>query len=435
MMTGKKKEEKKKCSYEVEFPDYKCSREAIPGDEHCIFHSKDIEGKKDKFNDAFWKEFKRQKDQEETYDFTGFVFPGDISFTSKKFGKIATFNNAQFLGMPDFGRANFSGTADFSRAKFSREVRFARTIFQKKADFGIAQFSGNVSFWDAEFKGEAYFRNTQFSGEVIFFSAKFFGAAYFWSAQFFGKAYFGTAQFSGKIYFNKAKFKEEVDFENISLKKYNSFEMIDTYFYNVSGIFEYIENNDTDFKKLRMISKTLKTEFLPKNFRLILGEETTARHPIQSRQIRDDMYLLDKKERISKMSGIKRIWNKSFYFLWWLTADYGRSFKRWLLCCFVIIFIFGAIFADYNAPNWKPESFWHFFDEIDPQFQISPESRIPTWFTPYYFSIVTFTTLGFGDVTPLNLAGEIWLAIEVILGYIMLGGLISILANKLARRS
>jgi hypothetical protein len=40
-----------------------------------------------------------------------------------------------------------------------------------------------------------------------------------------------------------------------------------------------------------------------------------------------------------------------------------------------------------------------------------------------------------GDVTPLNLWGEIWLALEVLLGYIMLGGLISILANELARRS
>lgn len=55
--------------------------------------------------------------------------------------------------------------------------------------------------------------------------------------------------------------------------------------------------------------------------------------------------------------------------------------------------------------------------------------------TPYYFSIVTFTTLGFGYVTPLNRAGEIWVTAEVILGYLMLGLLISIMANKIARRS
>lgn len=53
-----------------------------------------------------------------------------------------------------------------------------------------------------------------------------------------------------------------------------------------------------------------------------------------------------------------------------------------------------------------------------------------------YYSVVTFTTLGFGDIVPI---GHFWarffVVLEVILGYIMLGGLISIFANKLARRS
>jgi hypothetical protein len=55
--------------------------------------------------------------------------------------------------------------------------------------------------------------------------------------------------------------------------------------------------------------------------------------------------------------------------------------------------------------------------------------------TPFYYSFVTFTTLGFGDVTPGNLGGEIIVTVEVVLGYITLGILVSILANKVARRS
>ena len=58
-------------------------------------------------------------------------------------------------------------------------------------------------------------------------------------------------------------------------------------------------------------------------------------------------------------------------------------------------------------------------------------------FTSFYYSIVTFTTLGFGDVTPKPDA--VWMQVavtlEVIIGYLMLGGLISILAAKLARRA
>jgi hypothetical protein len=51
-----------------------------------------------------------------------------------------------------------------------------------------------------------------------------------------------------------------------------------------------------------------------------------------------------------------------------------------------------------------------------------------TWFTPYYFSIVTYTTLGFGDVRPATLIGEIIVSSEVILGYTTLGLLLSVLA-------
>jgi hypothetical protein len=67
------------------------------------------------------------------------------------------------------------------------------------------------------------------------------------------------------------------------------------------------------------------------------------------------------------------------------------------------------------------------------QFKPKPEGY--SWFSFFYYSIVTFTTLGFGDITPISWCTEILVTIEVILGYIMLGGLISILANKLARRS
>jgi sorbitol-specific phosphotransferase system component IIC len=58
-----------------------------------------------------------------------------------------------------------------------------------------------------------------------------------------------------------------------------------------------------------------------------------------------------------------------------------------------------------------------------------------TFFTPVYYSIVTYTTLGFGDVTPRTVRGELFVTLEVIIGYLTLGLLISILANKVARRS
>ncbi|MFC2146257.1 potassium channel family protein [Acidobacteriota bacterium] len=187
--------------------------------------------------------------------------------------------------------------------------------------------------------------------------------------------------------------------------KYNSFEILDTYFYNVSGLSEFIEENKKKFKFSN------KTKFLPDNFYLILGEEATARYPIISRKIRDDMYLLSFKKKHPKM-----------HFIWWLFADCGRSFFRWALWSLGFAIVFALIY-------------YFSYTDYMLNFQTVYVSEAFPLFSFIYYSIVTFTTLGFGDIVPRTGWLQMWVMLEVILGYIMLGGLISILANKLARRS
>jgi hypothetical protein len=100
----------------------------------------------------------------------------------------------------------------------------------------------------------------------------------------------------------------------------------------------------------------------------------------------------------------------------WGLIDYGRSLLRVAAISFGLAAIYGVIYR----------IFPHILDYKD---------SANTWFTPYYFSIVTHTTLGFGDVRPATLAGEIIVSSEVILGYTTLGLLLSVLAQSIARRS
>jgi len=58
-----------------------------------------------------------------------------------------------------------------------------------------------------------------------------------------------------------------------------------------------------------------------------------------------------------------------------------------------------------------------------------------TPFSPIYFSFVTLTTLGYGDVLPAPLTAQIFVTLQAITGYMGLGGLLSILGNKMARRA
>jgi hypothetical protein len=56
------------------------------------------------------------------------------------------------------------------------------------------------------------------------------------------------------------------------------------------------------------------------------------------------------------------------------------------------------------------------------------------WIPHLYFSVVTLTTLGYGDIVPVSSTARVVAMIEVTMGYLLLGGLLSIFANKMARR-
>ena len=101
---------------------------------------------------------------------------------------------------------------------------------------------------------------------------------------------------------------------------------------------------------------------------------------------------------------------------WHHLTDSGRSLVRVALIGVAVALLFGVVYATWPA-----------------MLNMSASAQTP-W-TPYYYSLVTFTTLGFGDVTPATLVGELWVGAEVIAGYLMLGLLVSILANKVARRA
>lgn len=101
------------------------------------------------------------------------------------------------------------------------------------------------------------------------------------------------------------------------------------------------------------------------------------------------------------------------YKIWWLTSDCGRSFTRWALWIVLVAAIFGALYQ---------------FVAIDYGDHKTPLSSL-------YYSVVTLTTLGYGDVLPASVPAQLLAVLEVTLGYIALGGLLSIFANKMARRA
>ena len=119
----------------------------------------------------------------------------------------------------------------------------------------------------------------------------------------------------------------------------------------------------------------------------------------------------------------------------WLMSDYGlstwqiiKTFFQWVLIFAAVYFTWG--FIDYHLLDLKnnPGIVSNLFVLESQQEAVSP------WLVPFrsvYFSIVTMTTLGFGDIYAnahsflRGLFGHTLLALQVILGYVLLGALIT----------
>jgi len=107
---------------------------------------------------------------------------------------------------------------------------------------------------------------------------------------------------------------------------------------------------------------------------------------------------------------------------WSWTSDYSRSPMRIGLVGLMIIGLFAAIYYIFPAEVYWPGA--------------APAGVLPRelWFAPVYYSVVTFTTLGYGDIHPATTSGEMLAVCEVLIGYVWLGYLISVLALRASAR-
>jgi uncharacterized protein YjbI with pentapeptide repeats len=103
---------------------------------------------------------------------------------------------------------------------------------------------------------------------------------------------------------------------------------------------------------------------------------------------------------------------KWLYWVWWATSDCGRSITRWGLWIVAQTVLFAWLYSMVGVD---------YGDQ-------------PTPLSPLYYSVVTFTTLGYGDIVPVTPAAQLVAMVEVLFGYVMLGGLLSIFSNMIARR-
>lgn len=100
----------------------------------------------------------------------------------------------------------------------------------------------------------------------------------------------------------------------------------------------------------------------------------------------------------------------SLYWIWAKTSGYGESLLRWAATCFAALIGFSFLYYGFRL--------------------VGPVSN---WFDYVYFSVVTFTSLGYGNIHPLGIAGKAAACMEIVSGLVMFGLLLTFVSNRFQR--
>lgn len=113
---------------------------------------------------------------------------------------------------------------------------------------------------------------------------------------------------------------------------------------------------------------------------------------------------------------VEKNWFKWFeYFVLKVTCRYGNSFARWGFTGIFFVCFFATMYYLFDLNHEM----------------ISGMKDGGHWYDYLYYSMVTFTTLGYGDVLPVYWPQKLFAAMEVFLGYIQLGLFLTLIQKKL----
>lgn len=129
-------------------------------------------------------------------------------------------------------------------------------------------------------------------------------------------------------------------------------------------------------------------------------------------------YKDEQKQRL-RLAEMTHDWKQVFRLKFWeITSDYGESLRRWFCWVIVIIFIFTYLYELEHCKNlfnltnteWKP------------------------LLTGIYFSFVTLTTFGAGDIHPAHSISLLTVIANIVIGYVFLGIGIAIIVRRIKMR-
>ena len=291
----------------------------------------------------------------------------------------------------------FENEVDFSNTLFIKPLYFYGTSFSGKTDFSRASFSG-VVFGDAIFSSESNFRYARFNGYTDFVYARFNDNTNFAYARFNDNTNFVYTIFSGNAFFDLAEFDKvffsDVEFSRVSFSGFD---------------FKFMEVSWSSLENALVFHGPTYIKLI-KNFREMEQFEDADDAYYQYRRLSQ----ANKKLSFSKLRDVVA----------WVTCGYGVEPGYAVAWAVAIILIFTPIYGWRGGIRRLKEN-----DEV-------AEQDVSFWKAlgnAFYFSVVTFTTIGSGDLDPADRYRKAAVVIEGLFGWLILALFIVTLANVMIR--
>jgi hypothetical protein len=400
-----------KCSHKF-VNRFHCSRNSEPGQDVCLAHLKERTPEQVKRFDMLINEMLRENNG----DFLCFIFPEKFTFTkdfTKYCGvpteKTLNFSYCTFLGDADFSYAEFKGTAPFLGSRFEGNAIFSNARFAGKAFFDHTTIRGNADFDGAEIEGDAIFSNAQIGDKADFSSARIGG-----------DANFSGTRFRQPVSFGETIFRRETCFDGVTLPPAGNFrgatvplgygESFCRFAKQVcQNMGEYREAGDWHFKE--------------------------RCHALQAKCLRPRSG--EMRSRWKKPS----VWPE-LVFMQWL---FGYGERPWrvvrgalaviVLCALGYLLLNGVELNSTSGHLHLRSVQLHLTgdDFLDVPMDWTAGSRLSSIGDALYFSVVTFTTLGFGDFRPVGTGARLLAGAEAFSGALMMALLAVSLAKRFSR--
>ena len=280
---------------------------------------------------------------------------------------------------------------------FYDEIKFSNVVFNKKAIFDNFKFSKNVIFKDVEFLGEVSFNNCIFENECSFYNLNF-------NENYINEKIFYKTLFYGQNFIiNKC----------LNLPRLDSIKFDDNTKIIMSDV-NYYENQYLTGKINYRIAKNQADK---------IGDYD--RRDFYYCKEREYSYFLTNKN--DYLSNTDYRFEKIFNFLEKYIIGYRKKSFRVFIISIFIISMFAFFYCIAGVKTLNNELIYIDFKNIG---TYSVLDIFKIYFEMWYFSLVTFSTLGYGDVIPYNSFGKILTITEVFTGI----GMVAIWTSLIIKR-